>query len=51
MLHGFEIEDEVPDVYGVDKIIVECRYDEYFMLYYGHELLIELVMIHVKLPC
>ena len=33
------------------KKIVECRYDEDFMFYERHELLVELVMRPVKLPC
>ena len=51
MFRGFEIGDEVLDVYGVDKKIVECISDEDFMLYYRHQLLVELVIIHVKLSC
>ena len=48
---GFEIWDEVLDVYGVDKKIVECRYDEDFMLYDRHEFWVELVMRNVNFPC
>ena len=33
MLGGFVLGDEVLDVYGMDKTIAECRYDEDFMLY------------------
>ena len=38
LLGGFELGDEVLDVYGVDKQIVESRSDEDFMLYDRHEL-------------
>ena len=37
LLGGFKLGDEVLDVYGVDKKILECRSDEDFMLYDKHE--------------
>ena len=36
----FKLGDEVLNVYGVDKNIVECISDEDFMLYERHELLL-----------
>ena len=51
MLGGFELGDEVLDVYSLDKKYIECRYDEDFMLYDRHEFWVEPVMIHIKLPC
>ena len=51
MLGGFELGDEVLDVHGADKKIVECRSDEDFMLYDGYEFWVEFVIRHVKLPC
>ena len=50
LLGGFELGDEVLDVYGVEKNC-KCSSDEDFLLYERHELLVELVMRHVKLPC
>ena len=50
MLGGFELGDEVLDICGVEKTIVECRSDEDFMLYDRHELGVEIVMRHFKLP-
>ena len=37
LLGRFKLGDEVLDVYGVDEKIVECRYDECFILYERHE--------------
>ena len=37
LLGGFKLGDEVLDVYGVDEKFVECRYDEYFILYVRYE--------------
>ena len=37
MLCGLKHGYEVLDVYGVGAKFVECRYDEYFILYAGHE--------------
>ena len=37
LLGGLELGDEVLDVYGADKKIVEFRSDEEFMLYDRHE--------------
>ena len=37
LLGGFELGDEALDVYGVDAKVVECRYDEGFILYARHE--------------
>ena len=36
-LGGFELGDEVLGVYGVDAKYVECRSDEYYILYDRHE--------------
>ena len=38
VLCGFKHGYEVLDVYGVRAKFVECRYDEYFILYARHEL-------------
>ena len=32
LLGGFKLRDEVLNIYGADEIIVEFRYDEYFIL-------------------
>ena len=37
LLGGFKHKYDVHDVYGVGAKFVECRYDEYFILYAGHE--------------
>ena len=47
LLGGFELGDEVLGFFGVDKKIVECRSDEYFILYDRNELWVEIVMIHI----
>ena len=36
-LGGFELGDEVLDIYGVDAKFVECRYYGDFVLYDRHE--------------
>ena len=51
MLCGFELGDEVLDVYGVDIEIVDYRSIEDFTFYQRCEFLVEVVMRHVKLPC
>ena len=38
LLVGFELGDEVLDIFSVEKKIVECRYDIDFILYARHEL-------------
>ena len=49
LLGGFELGDEVLDVYGVDAKDLECISDEDLILYDRHELLVEILMIHVEL--
>ena len=51
LLGGFEIGDEVLDAYGVDTKFVEFRYDEELIFYDRHELLVDIVMRHVKILC
>ena len=36
-LGGFKLRDEVLDIYGVDAKYIECRSDEYFIVYGIHE--------------
>ena len=51
LLGGFEIGDEVLDAYGVDAKFVEFRSDEELIFYDRHELLVDIVMRHVKILC
>ena len=49
LLGGFKPGDEVIDVFCVDKTIVECRCDEYFILYVRHKFWAHIVMRHAEL--
>ena len=47
LLGQFKPGDEVIDVFCVDKRIVECIWDEYYILYGRHKILEQIVMRHV----
>ena len=51
LLGGFQLGEDLIDVFCVEKTFVEYRSDENFILYDRHEIRVDILMKHVKFLC